>query len=192
MIDHWFLIIDDWKWWSGGGATKNPEDVDLAKFGEKTKTDPRWIYDEDRSGPGTIIFMIDNEFWWWWWLWWIYNGDWSLVGAIKIMNTTKMTIVTTTQEIVLLFDIVLMIVLIFEIVLRTMTIVMIRNLFFFSLIIKHQMFAQTLSATKSAENLSAPGHQVRQKFLDTTVVKRQFEKNTPGKKWGSWTSGERK
>ena len=129
MIDYWFFIIDDWKWWSGGGATKNPEDVDLAKFGEKTKTDPRWIYDEDRSGPGTIIFMIDNEFWWWWWLWWIYNGDWSLVGAIKIMNTTKMTIVTMTQEIVLLFDIVLMIVLIFEIVLRTMTIVMIRNLF---------------------------------------------------------------
>ena len=40
-----------------------------------------------------------------------------MAGAIKIMNTIKRTIVTMTQEIVSLFEIILMIVSIFEIVL---------------------------------------------------------------------------
>ena len=40
-----------------------------------------------------------------------------MAGAVKIMNTIKRTIVTMTQEIVSLFEIILMIVSIFEIVL---------------------------------------------------------------------------
>ena len=42
------------------------------------------------------------------------------------------------------------------------------------------MFAQTLSATKSAENLSAPGHQVRKNSGHQVTEK--LKKSTSGKR----------
>ena len=54
------------------------------------------------------------------------------------------------------------------------------------------MFAQTLSATKSAENLSAPGHQVRENYLDIRWEKNLKKHYIRKNKLGSWTSGETK
>ena len=45
-------IVDNQSWWSGGGASEDLEDVDLAKFGEETEADPRWVHDENRPGSG--------------------------------------------------------------------------------------------------------------------------------------------
>ena len=45
-------IVDNQSWWSGGGASEDLEDVDLAEFGEETEADPRWVHDENRPGSG--------------------------------------------------------------------------------------------------------------------------------------------
>ena len=48
-------------WLSGGGEAKDLEDVDLSKFWEETKTDPWWIYDKSRAGPGSASSFIGDR-----------------------------------------------------------------------------------------------------------------------------------
>ena len=48
-------------WLSGGGEAKDLEDVDLSKFWEETKTDPWWIYDKSRAGPGSASLFVGDR-----------------------------------------------------------------------------------------------------------------------------------
>ena len=103
IMNHWSImkIVDNQSWWSGGGASEDLEDVDLAEFGEETEADPRRVHDENRPGSGEQSRRL----------------KWLRTQCVMFA--------------------------IFDINIKTL--------------------AQTLSATKSAENLSAPGHQVENK-----------------------------
>ena len=113
-MNHWLImkIVDNQSWWSGGGASEDLEDVDLAEFGEETEADPRRVHDENRPGSGEQSRRLK----------WLRT-------LCDVCNIWYLTIKT---------------------------------------------LAQTLSATKSAENLSAPGHQVKS-FLIKIEKKSKFQ-----------------